>query len=148
MNVLNFGSLTSCLLEKQDKFLLFYVVDMKDKIIPFRKYYFIFLNGGLIYFGLAFIIVGKAKNSFKFSGIDIILFFILSFIPTVLFLVRFFKGNYFWNLNIYKKLLLVAHIPLSVGFLLTVLKSNYYYLISVFPVFLLNFLVLIPFKKE
>ncbi len=121
---------------------------MERNIIPFRKYYFIFLNAGLIYFGLAFVIVGKAKNSFRFSNFDIFLFSILSFIPAVLFLIRFFKGNSFWNLNAYKKLLLVAHIPLSIGFLLTVLKSNYYYLISIFPVFLLNFLILTPFKKK
>ena len=120
---------------------------MGKNIIPFRKYFFVFLNGGLIYFGLAFVIVGKAKNSFNFTNLDILILTVLAFIPTILFLIRFFKNKLFWDLKNYKKLLLIAHIPLFIGFLLTVFKLNYYYLISMFPIFLLNFLILIPVKK-
>ncbi|RUM58517.1 MAG: hypothetical protein DSY66_05355 [Persephonella sp.] len=119
---------------------------MEKNIIPFRKYYFIFLNSGLIYFGLAFIIIGKGKASLDYSYIDLLLIFSLSILPAFLFLFRIIKRRNFWQLNLYKKLLIIGHTPLFVGFILSVVKSNYYYLIAFFFIFLLNFLVLIPLK--
>ncbi len=117
---------------------------MEKNIIPFRKYYFIFLNGGLIYFGLAFIIIGKGKASLDYSFIDLFLIFSLSILPAFLFLFRIIKRKKFWQLNIYKRLLVIGHIPLVIGFTLSIMKANYYYLIAFFFIFLLNFLVLIP----
>ncbi|EDP74190.1 hypothetical protein, partial [Hydrogenivirga sp. 128-5-R1-1] len=111
-----------------------------DNIFRIRRYYFAGLFSSIFYFALLLIIVGKAKNP-QIKDIYIYLITFTSvFIPYFVYLRV--KGKLF-ILNTYKINLAVGHLPLIFGFLFSLLEENYIYLLVSFPIFFINYLILI-----
>jgi uncharacterized membrane protein len=121
---------------------------MKSKstsIVAYRKYFFIALYQTVLYLPLALLIVGKNAN-FQTSFFNLFIFFvILSLIPIGLFIYRFKSKKL--NLQKYKILLIVANIPIILGFIITIFSKNYIYLMLSFPITIFAIFTLIPIKK-
>jgi len=114
-------------------------------IIGYRKYFFIALYQTIVYFPLAIILVGK-RATFNLSFLSIFVFLIfLLIIPIGLAIYRIKKKNI--DLKQYKFLLLIANIPLILGFLITVIQGNYLYIMVSFLITIVSIFILTPIKK-
>lgn len=107
---------------------------MNDELINKRKYYFGFLFSSIIFFPI--LIILKVKLDLNVDPIPIFSITLLSFLPAFLY---FNKKKY----N-YKNLLIISYIPVIVGFLLSIIFNNSMYMVISFPLFLLNYIILVP----
>ncbi len=115
---------------------------MDKKLIKKRQFYFGFLFLSFIYFGIAMLVVKQAKP-LSFDLFQEVLIVIAGLIPAVLF---FLRKKY--ETKKYLFLLAIGQIPIVLGFLLSILYENLFYLIIMFPVFILGYLVIIPVKEK
>ncbi len=116
-----------------------------DNIFYLRRYYFAGLFSSIFYFALLLIILGKAKNPEIEDKYIYLITFTSIFIPYFVYLR---VKNKLFKLNTYKVSLIIGHIPLIFGFLFSLLERNYIYLLVSFPIFFINYLILIPWSKN
>ncbi len=117
-----------------------------ENLLKVRQIYFGFLFSSFIYFALVILIIGKNTKKFEVDIFDEILLVFGSVIPAVIFFLKYrFK---FLDKNNIIKLSILGHIPLLVGFLLAIINKNYLFLISMFPVFFLGYLIILPTEKN
>ena len=116
-----------------------------DNTFYLRRYYFTGLFSSIFYFALLLIIIGKAQNPQVKDIYIYLITFTSIFIPYFVYLRV--KGKLF-KLNIYKINLAIGHIPLMFGFLFSFIEKNYVYLLASFPIFFINYLILMPWSKN
>jgi hypothetical protein len=116
-----------------------------EKVIKIRQFYFAGLFSSILYFSLLLIFIGKAKNP---EIRDLYIYFITfsSFLILYFFYLRI--KNKIFNLKNYVFSLILGHVPLILGFIFTLLEKNYIYILISFPLFFINYLILIPWSKD
>lgn len=105
--------------------------------IHYRKVYFASLFSVFILF--AILIVMRVPLHFLLEEIFVYTISILGLIPTVLLFIR--KKSV-------KLKVAVAYIPAIIGFSVSLLSNNSVYFLMSFPIFLLNFLVILPRRRD
>ncbi len=116
---------------------------MNREIFKKRQFYFGFLFSSFIYFGILMLILKKI-NPFSPDLTAYSLMISGSVVPGALFFLKK-KGK---KLKNYIYLLSLGHIPLIVGFFLSLFYKNFGYFLLMFPVFVLGYLVLIPLEEK
>ncbi|RMA97528.1 hypothetical protein [Hydrogenothermus marinus] len=116
-----------------------------DNLLKKRQLYFASLFSSFIYFALIIILVGKIKP----YPIKDFYIYILTATSIVILITAFFtiKGKLL-DLKSYKLFLILNHIPLLLGFLLTIIGKNYIYILNGFFIFLIGYMILIPRGKN
>lgn len=107
---------------------------MDNEVINKRKYYFGFLFSGIIFFPVLIILKVKLDLNVNLLALSIITLF--STLPAFLY---FSKKKYE-----YKKLLIIGYIPLVIGFSISLIFNNSLYMVISFPLFFLNYIILLP----
>jgi len=118
---------------------------MNQSLIIARKYYFSFLFSTIIPLSVLIILYGKEVLPFEIRNPFLSVSLLMSLIPTFLFLYRWRKKSV--NIDVFKKLCLIAFIPVLTGTLVSLLYKNYLYLVLLFPVSFLSYLVILPTEK-
>jgi len=118
---------------------------MEKEIFKKRQYYFGFLFSSFVYIGLL-IIIQKKTLPLNFGFYQQIFSFIGATIPALLFFLK--KAGIDKNLRGYIYLLATGHIPLIIGFFLSIIFKNMLYILLMFPVFILGYLILIPVNRR
>ncbi len=113
---------------------------MKQVLLEKRKYYFIFLFSSFVYIGLLILII-KNPAPFSLTVLDNVILGIGALVPAFLFFLRKTAKE---DVDKYKKILVLGHLPLLIGFFLSLLKMNLMYFLVMFPVFVLGYLIIIP----
>ncbi len=117
-----------------------------ENLLKIRQVYFAFLFSSFLYFALLILIIGKDTLDFKIGIFEEILLLIGSSIPAVIFFLK--RRLKLLNKENMIKLSVIGHVPLLIGFFLALLNKNYLFLISMFPVFFLGYLIILPTKKN
>ncbi len=107
---------------------------MNNELVNKRKYYFGFLFSSIIFFPI--LIILKVKLDLNVDSVALFLITLISILPAFLY---FYKKKYE-----YKKLLTIGYIPLVIGLLISLIFNNSLYMVISFPLFFLNYIILIP----
>ncbi len=118
---------------------------MNQSLIIARRYYFSFLFSTMIPLSVLIILYGKDVSPFEMRNSFLSVSLLTSLIPTFLFLYRWRKKSV--NIDVFKKLCLMAFIPVLAGTLLSFFYKNYLYLVLLFPVSFLSYLVILPTER-
>lgn len=108
---------------------------MNKDLLEKRKKYFGFLFSVFIWFALLIILKVPLNPDFPIFSLQIFIILAVSIVPAVLILNK--------NKN-YNTLLIIGYIPVVIGFLISVIFNNSLYFLMVFPIFLLNFIIIFP----
>ncbi|WP_457641917.1 hypothetical protein [Persephonella sp.] len=118
---------------------------MSKTLFELRRLYFVSLYTSFLYISLLLIIIRKNVKPAEIGIFDQIIFLVGSLIPAIFFILKRVKNIYIKNF--YKKILFAGHIPLVIGFLMSLIWKNYLYFLIMFPVFILAYLIIIPTEK-
>ncbi len=69
-----------------------------------------------------------------------------SVIPAIIYFWK--KKDKYLNKQNLIKFLILGQLPLLIGFFLAIVNKNYLFLISMFPVFFLGYLIILPTQKN
>ncbi len=118
---------------------------MNQSLIIARKYYFSFLFSTIIPLSVLIILYGKDVLPFEMGKFFLSVSLLTSIIPAFLFLYRWRRKSV--DIDVFKKLCLIAFIPVLAGTLLSFFYKNYLYLVLLFPVSFLSYLVILPTER-
>ncbi len=119
--------------------------EMDNNIFNLRRIYFISLYSSFIYISLLLIILRDDVSPFEFSILDQVILGAFSILPAGLFIYR--KTKNIFKYKTFIKILYITHIPLFIAFILSLYYSNYLFFLTVYPVFILTYLIIIPLKR-
>ncbi|ACO03522.1 MAG TPA: hypothetical protein DEP48_03670 [Persephonella sp.] len=119
---------------------------MDNNLFSLRRLYFISLYSSFFYISLLLIILRDNVQPVSINILHQAILGLVSVMPAFFFILK--KKMDIFNYDIYRKILIISHIPLVIGFLLSVLNKNYIFFIIIFPVFILAYIIIIPVRKE
>ncbi|NPA12970.1 MAG: hypothetical protein GXO45_03165 [Aquificae bacterium] len=119
---------------------------MGERLFHLRRYFFASLYTSFIYLALLILILRKDVSPMDTNQINQLIAGLTGVIPAFLWIRK--KTNYIFLEDRYKKLLFIGHLPLIVGFILSVVNDNYIYFFITYPVFLLGHLIIFPTERE
>jgi len=117
-----------------------------ENLLKLRQIYFGFLFSSFLYFAVVILVLGKNTKKFEISFFDEVLFIFGSVVPAVLYFFK--RKERFLNQKNLIKFSIIGQIPLLIGFFLAIINKNYLFLISMFPVFFLGYLIILPTEKN
>lgn len=119
---------------------------MNEKLFDLRRFYFSFLYLSFIYLGILLISLG---NRIKHSEPDLAPQIVIGLTGIVPAVMLFFKRTrYIFEKKVYISLLILSHIPLIVGTVISLIYLNYIYFLISYPIFIAGCLILLPTKKS
>ncbi len=119
---------------------------MDSTLFSLRRMYFISLYSSFFYISILLIILRDNVKPAEISVFHQVVLGLISVMPALFFILKK-KVNIFQD-KIYKKILITSHLPLIIGFLLSVISKNYIFFMIIFPVFILAYIIILPLKKE
>ncbi len=119
---------------------------MESNLFNLRRVYFISLYSSFFYISLLLIILRDNVEPVSITLFHQIVLIIISVLPAVFFIIK--KTMNIFRYDLYKKILIISHIPLIIGFLLSIFYKNYLFFLIIFPIFILAYIIIIPLKKE
>jgi asparagine N-glycosylation enzyme membrane subunit Stt3 len=105
-----------------------------DQLLEKRRLYFAFLFSSFIFFALL-ILLKIPLNPFDI-GYPVYILSIFSVLPAYLFFGR--------KKISFKNQLILGYVPLIAGFVISIIFNNSIYFLISFPIFLLNYIIIMP----
>jgi hypothetical protein len=119
--------------------------NINASLIAYRKYFFISLYSTVLYLAFSLLII---RSNAKFDVPSFLLLGLLALTVVIpIFNLLYRIRNRKIELDKYKLLLIISHIPLIIGFILTILFKNYLFVMISFPITLFAIFVLIPLSR-
>ncbi|GAB6071925.1 hypothetical protein JCM14244_03020 [Venenivibrio stagnispumantis] len=104
-----------------------------------RQIYFGFLFSVFIIIAILILLFRKSSN----LNLENSYIFIISLTSFILPLLLFYRKKISFI-----KLCLIGYIPAIVGFIISLINQNYFYFFVAFPIFVLSYIVIIPFEEN
>ncbi len=108
---------------------------MNKEFVEKRKRYFAVLFSVFIWFAILILLKIPLNPDFSFFSAPAFFILAVSITPAVVVLSK---------IKEYKVILVIAYLPVLVGFLTSLIFNNSLYFLMTFPIFLLNFIIIFP----